>query len=137
MRKLVRIIAISIALATGGGVAVFGGAMAQEAASPITGENYLYIEEFEIGPHMVPEEAIAKLSGWVHNLRETGEFKSVRLYIHNTGPRFALYIFAEPKNWQSIETGFEKFFAANPELMSEPSGFGRHTDNLLSEISVE
>jgi hypothetical protein len=135
MRKLVTIVAI--ALAVGGGVAVFGGAMAQEAASPITGENYLYIEEFEIGPHMVPDEAIAKASGWVREYRKTGEFKSVRLYIHNTGPRFSLYIFAEPKNWQSIETGFEKFFAANPEIMSEPLGFGRHTDNLLSEVSVE
>ncbi len=137
MRKLFNIVAIAIALAVGGGVAVFGGAMAQEAASPITGENYLYIEEFEIGPHMVPDEAIAKLSGWVRILRKTGEFKSVRLYIHNTGPRFSLYIFVEPKNWQSIETGFEKFFAANPEIMSEPLGFGRHTDNLLSELSVE
>ena len=135
MRNLVRI--VGIVLVVGGGVAVFGGVMAQEAASPITGENYLYIEEFEIGPNMAPDEAIAKLSGWVHGLRKTGEFKIVRLYIHNTGPRFSLYIFTEPKNWQSIETGFEKFFAANPELMSEPSGFGRHTDNLLSEISVE
>ena len=135
MRKLVTIVAI--ALAVGGGVAVFGGAMAQEAASPITGENYLYIEEYEIGPNMVTNEAIAKASGWVREFRKTGEFKSVRLYIHNTGPRFSLYIFAEPKNWQSIETGFEKFLAANPEIMSEPLGFGRHTDNLLSEISVE
>ncbi len=135
MRKLVRIVAI--ALAVGGGVGILGAAMAQEAASPITGDNYLYIEEFEIGPHMVPDEAIAKLSGWVRSLRKTGEFNSVRLYIHNTGPRFSLYILTEPKNWQSIETGFEKFLAANPEIMSGPLGFGRHTDNLLSEISVE
>ncbi len=135
MRKLVRIVAI--AFAVGGGVMIVGGAMAQEAASPITGENYLYIVELEIGPHMVPDEAIAKLSGWVREFRKTGEFKSVKLYIHNTGPRLALYILMEPKNWQSIETGFEKFFAANPESMSEPLGFGRHTDNLLSEISVE
>ncbi len=86
---------------------------------------------------MVPDEAIARLSGWVRSLRKTGEFKSVRLYIHNTGPRFSLYILTEPKNWQSIETGFEKFLAANPEIMSGPLGFGRHTDNLLSEVSVE
>ncbi len=44
MKKLVRIVAI--ALAVGGGVGILGAAMAQGAASPITGDNYLYIEEF-------------------------------------------------------------------------------------------
>jgi len=135
MQKLVRIVAIVIAVV--GGVAVVGGAVAQEASSPITGPDYMYIEEFEIATNTVPNDAIAELSGWVTDLRETGEFKSVRLYIHNTGPRYALYIFAEPKNWQSIETGFDKFFAANPGIMSKPYKFGRHTDNLLSEIPVE
>jgi hypothetical protein len=135
MQKLVRIVAIVIAVV--GGVAVVGGAVAQEASSPITGPDYLYIEEFEIATNTVPNDAIAELSGWVRDLRKTGEFKGVRLYIHNTGPRYALYILAEPKNWQSIETGFEKFFAANPGIMSEPYKFGRHTDNLLNEIPVE
>ena len=135
MRNLVRIVAI--VLAVGGGVAVFGGAVAQETSSPITGQQYLYIEEFEIAPGTVPNDAIAELSGWVTGLRETGEFKSVRLYIHNTGPRFALYLMLEPNNWQSLETGFEKFFAANPGFMSEPYKFGMHNDNLLSEIPVE
>ena len=135
MKKLVRIVAIAIAVV--GGVAVFGGAVAQETSSPITGPDYLYIEEFEIAPNTVPNDAIAEATGWVRGYRETGEFKSVRLYIHNTGPKFAIYILVEPKNWQSIETGFEKFLAANPELMSKPWKFGRHTDNLLSEIPVE
>ena len=105
--------------------------------NPITGSNYLYIEELEIGFGMVANEAIAEAQGWVKTMRETGEYKSVRLFIHNTGPRFALYILAEPNNWQSIETGAEKWFAAHPELMSQPFKWGAHSDNLLSEISVE
>lgn len=57
------------------------------------------------------------------------EYKSVRLYIHNTGPKFALYILEEPKSWQSIETGGEKFLAAT-EVMSQSFMWGRHTDNV-------
>ena len=135
MKKLVKTIATAVAVVVG--VAVFGGAVAQETSSPFTGEQYLYIEEFEIATGTVPNDAIAELSGWVTGLRETGEFKSVRLYIHNTGPRFALYLLLEPKNWQSIETGFEKFHAANPEFMSKPYTFGMHSDNLLNEIPVK
>jgi hypothetical protein len=103
----------------------------------ITGPTYLYIEEMEIGPGQVPNEAISEMQGWVKAMRETGEFTSVRLFIHNTGPRFALYVLAETDNWQSIETGFEKFFEAYPSIMEEPFRWGTHTDNLLSEIIVE
>lgn len=107
----------------------------QEVA--IVGQNYLYIEEMEIAAGRVPNEAIAEAQGWVKAMRETGEFKSVRLFIHNTGPRFALYIFTEPKSWQAIETGFEKFFAAQPGIMEKPFNWGAHSDNLLSEIPVQ
>jgi len=112
-------------------------AQEKQQKSPITGSNYLYIQEIEIGFGMVANEAIAEAQGWVKTMRETGEFKSVRLFIHNTGPRFALYILAEPNNWQSIETGFEKWFAAHPEIMNQPFKWGTHSDNLLSEIPVE
>ena len=135
MKKLVRIVGIAIVAWCGIGACV--GTAAQEQKWAVTGPNYLYIEEFEIGANMVPNEAIAKASGWVHDYRKTGEFKSVKLYIHNTGPRFSLYILIEPKSWQSIETGFDKFYAATPEIMSEALGFGRHTDNILSEVDVE
>lgn len=91
----------------------------------------------QFAPGMVPNQAIAEASGWVRAMRGTGEFKSVRLYIHNTGPAFALYVMAEPNSWQAIETGFEKFFAAFPNMMNEPFRWGPHSDNLLSEIAVQ
>ena len=108
-----------------------------QGASQIVGPNYMYIEEFQFAPGMVPNQAIAEASGWVRSMRNTGEFKSVRLYIHNTGPAFALYVLAEPNSWQALETGFEKFFAAYPSMMNEPFRWGPHTDNLLSEIMVQ
>jgi hypothetical protein len=106
----------------------------QEAA--ITGPNYLYINELEIAPGMIPSEAVAEASTWVNALRETGDFKSVRLFIHNTGPRFALYVIVEPNSWQSMETGFSKFLEAYA-MMDKPWPWGTHSDNLLSEILVQ
>ena len=137
MKTQTRISAIALAIVAGAGIAVFAGAAEQEATSPFTGSNYLYIAEFEISPQMTPNEAIAKASEMAREHKKTGEWTSVRLYIHNTGPRLSMYVLMEPKNWQSIETGFEKFDAANPAFLSEPWGFGRHSDNLLSEISLD
>ncbi len=107
----------------------------QEAV--ITGPNYLYIAAWEVGPDQVPNEAIEEVKGWVRIFRETGEYKSVRMFIHNTGPRFALYVLFEPNSWQSIETGMEKALEAIPEWMANPMKFSTHWDNLLSEIPVE
>jgi hypothetical protein len=109
----------------------------QESANPITASNYLYIEEFEFAAGVVPNAAIAEASQWVKDMRKTGEFKSVRLFIHNTGPRFALYVLTEPKSWQAIETGFGKFLAARADVMTKPQTWAGHSDNLLSEIPVQ
>ncbi len=108
-----------------------------QQADVITGPTYLYLEEFEIAPGQIPNEAIAEMTEWVKIMRESGEFTSVRLFIHNTGPRFALYLLIETDNWQSLETGFEKLLAALPEFMDEPFRWAGHSDNLLSEIPVE
>lgn len=108
-----------------------------QGAEQILGPNYVYIEEFQFVPGMIPNQMISEAQGWVRAMRNTGDFKSVRLFIHNTGPAFALYVIAEPRSWQAIETGFEKFFAAYPNVMNEPQRWGPHTDNLLSEIVVQ
>ncbi len=105
--------------------------------SPFTGPNYLYIQEYELSAGVVPNEAIAQAQEWVKGWRETGEDKSVRLFIHHTGPRFALYILMEPNSWQALEDGVNKFFAANPDFMATSFDWGTHSDNLLNEIPVE
>ena len=113
--------------------------IAQEDAAEksMSDSNYLYIEEFEVAPGVIPNEAIAEAQEWVRGYRETSEYNSVRLFIHNTGPRFALYLLLEPKSWQAIEDGQNKFFEANPGLMDRPFKWGVHSDNILGEILVE
>ena len=43
----------------------------------------------------------------------------------------------EPKSWQAIETGANKFFASRPDIMAKPTTWGHHSDNILNEIPVE
>ena len=112
-------------------------AQEDQSNSPFTGSNYLYVQEFELGPGVVPNDAIAQAQEWVKVWRETGEYKSIRLFIHHTGPKFSLYIFMEPNSWQALEDGASKFFAANPEFMTTSFDWGTHSDNLLAEIPVE
>lgn len=109
---------------------------AQQGTSPPVAQRFLYIEDFEIAPGQVPSEAVATASEWVRVMRETGAFESVKLYMHHTGPRFALYVLAETSSWQAINDGFEKMFEAMPDWMDRPYEFGVHSDNLLSEIPV-
>jgi hypothetical protein len=123
-------------------VLLLGAALAVGGAAPSSEQdvqevNYLYIEEFEFPSGSVVVEGIAEASQWVRDLRATGEFKSVRLYMHHTGPRFALYLFAEPRDWQAIETGFAKFFEARPDIMESPFNWAGHSDNVLSEVPVQ
>jgi hypothetical protein len=97
----------------------------------------LYIEEFTFAPGAVLNEAVAEMQEWVKDYRETGEYKSVRLFFHHTGPSLSVYILLEPKSWQSIQDGQNKFFEANPELMDTPFNWAGHSDILLTEIPVE
>lgn len=124
----------SIALLSGHQVIAQDDDTAEESMS---NSNYLYIEEFELAPGVVPNEAIAEAKEWVKGYRETGEYKSVRLFLHNSGPAFAIYVLLEPKSWQSIETGQSKFFEANPDLMDRPFNWANHNDNILGEIVVD
>lgn len=109
-------------------------AMGQQ--SPMTGGNYLYMQEYVVGPDMTPNEAVARGSEIVQAMRETGDYRSVRLYIHNTGPQMGIYVLAEPNSWQAIETGGNKALQAL-QFMSQPWAWASHSDNLMSEIPVE
>jgi hypothetical protein len=117
------------------GTATLGAAESQ-SENPVTGSNYLYMMDFEFGYNMTPNDGIAEASKWVREMRNTGEYKTVRLYIHNTGPKWAVYILAEPKSWESIEKGAEKLINAL-DFMNQPNKWAGHADDLLSEIPVK
>ena len=107
------------------------------AESSFESEDLLYIEEFVLAPGRSFNDAVAEMQEWVKGYRETGEYNSVRLYMHHSGPNLALYILLEPKSWQSIQDGQDKFFAANSEVMDQPFNWGGHSDNVLVEVPVE
>lgn len=134
--KLIALAAVALITAAGVGTTLIW-AQEEESASPVFGPRYLYIAEYELGTGQSVNEAIAECSQWVKAMRETGEFLSVRLYMHNTGPRAAVYILAETKSWQAIDDGFEKWLAATPGFFDMKWKFGTHSDNLLSEIEVK
>ena len=99
--------------------------------------NLLYLQSFEIAPGAIPNEAIAEAQEWVKAYRATGEYKSVRLFVHHTGPSFSLYMMLEPKSWQAIQDGQNKFFEAMAETMDQPFNWATHSDNLLTEVPVD
>ena len=103
---------------------------AQQAAA------LLLIEKFDIAPGQVLSQATEEAAGWVRDMRNTGEYNAVRLYMHNYGPELAVYVVAEPKSWQALKAGEEKFFAARPDLMTTPFRWAGHSDNILTEIPV-
>jgi hypothetical protein len=135
---------VAIVVAFGAGAAVSGGgalpaamgtAPAQLAEQQPT--RYLYIEEFTMAAGQSWNASMREVSGWVRDMRATGEFRSVRLYSHHTGPAMSFYVHAETDSWQAIDDGFNKFFAARPGILDEPFPFSAHSDNLLSEIIVD
>jgi hypothetical protein len=97
----------------------------QQPSTPLTGANYLYIQEYEIPTGIAPNDAIAEASQWVRDMRKIEEYKSVRLFIHNTGPAFAIYILAEPRDWQAIETAANKVLCGAPGYHGEATQVGR------------
>jgi hypothetical protein len=108
--------------------------MAQEA--PAAGTNYLYILEYELGDRLSPREYFAEAVKLAKAIRATGEYKSVRVFNHNTGPHLSVYVFVEPKSWQAIETGANKWIESTGAL-DKPWIWKSHSDNLLTELSLD
>lgn len=48
----------------------------------------------------------------------------------------AFYMISEPNEWASIPAGFEAQLQAQPDLLDRPDGWEAHSDNILSEITV-
>ena len=107
---------------------------AQQAAQPP--EAFLLIEKFDFASGRVISEGLQEASGWVREMRKTGEYNSVRLYMHNYGPELAVYVVAEPKSWQALKSGADKLFAARPDIMTTPFRWAGHSDNILAEVLV-
>ena len=116
---------------------LWSSAFAVMAQQPETGAvNYLYIQELELGDRMTPNEYFSEATKLAKAIRATGEYKTVRVFNHNTGPNLSVYIFMEPKSWQAIETGASKWIES-AGLLDKPWLWKSHSDNVLTELSVE
>ena len=135
-RTFVALAIVALLFTIGAGTTLMW-AQEKESESPIAGPKYLYISEFEIGPDQSFNEAMAECTKWVKIYRDTGEFSNVRLYMHHTGPKVALYFLLEAESWQAIENGHNKWIQAMPDFFDRKMKFGSHSDNLLTEIEVK
>ena len=98
--------------------------------------NLLVISTWQPAPGRSFNDASAEISEWVRIFRNSGKYKSVRLFTHNWGPEFAFYIVSEPNDWASIPGGFTALLEAQPDLLDRPSIWQAHADNILTEIEV-
>ena len=128
-----RVVAAAVVLVVG---ILVGRLILPASAQQQAPSNYLLIEECVIPPGTVIPDLIAEATRWGAEFRKTGEYKSVRLFMHSYGPNLSIYSLREPNNWQSISNGFQKFVAANPTFMREPYRCANHSDNILVEVPI-
>lgn len=107
--------------------------VAQQSAPPPT---YLVVSSYDMAAGRTINDVIEEASGWVRAYRQTGEFNSVRLFVHDWGSGLRVFVLAEPKSWQSIKTGNDKFFAARPDIFTSPFRWAGHSDDILTEVPV-
>jgi hypothetical protein len=98
--------------------------------------NLLVISTYQPAPGQSFTDASAEISEWVRIYRNSGHYKSVRLFTHSWGSELALYMVAEPNDWASVPAGFTALLEAQPDLMDRPSNWQAHSDNILTEIDV-
>ncbi len=98
--------------------------------------NYLVISTWQPAPGRSVNDASAEISETVRVFRNSGKYKSVRLFTHNWGPELAFYIVSEPNDWASIPGGFTALLEAQPDFLDRPSNWQAHADNIPTEIDV-
>jgi hypothetical protein len=130
------VIAAAAGLFVGTIVGTTVGGPAEAGAQQQAATSYLWISECEIPAGTAINAAVAQATKDAAASRRTGEYKTLRLFAHHFGPRMSLYTIAEPRSWQSLETGMNKLVAAEPSLMTRPMACASHSDDILAEIPI-
>jgi len=133
MRKLVSPLVAGVALVLGFAAGRRSSDAHAQQQSPT---NYLQIEECRLPAGVVIGDAIAMASRIAAEYRKTGQYKSVKLFVHHYGPALALYTVMEPRSWAAVEAGFAQALAANPEFLTTPFLCAEHSDNILVEVAA-
>ncbi len=117
-----------------GGVGMVGGRTLE--ANQQDEPNYMIVATWTIPPGAMFSELQEELATNVRIWRQSGNYKSVRLFSHRWGPELAFYIVYEPNSWEVIGGHAATLFEARPELLNSPGIFAGHSDNIMGEIIV-
>ena len=109
-------------------------AFAQQSAP--AAPQLLVISDYDMAPGRTINDVVEEASGWVRDMRKTGEYNSVRLFVHSYGSGLRVWVLAEPKSWQAIKAGDDKFMASRPDILTTPFRWVGHSDNILNEVAV-
>jgi|TARA_B100001971_G_C17880343_1_gene377746 hypothetical protein len=96
---------------------------------------FLYFSAWGIDGDKTLNENVAQVMTFAQNMKTSGKFKSVRVFMHHTGEKLAIYTLAEAEGWNNLGAGVA--FAESKIDMDKPAPFGdTHSDDILVELPM-
>ena len=96
---------------------------------------YLYFSAWGLDGDKTINENVAQVMTFAQNMKTSGKFTSVRVFMHNTGEKLAIYTLAEAEGWNNLGAGVA--FAESKIDFDKPAPFGdTHSDDILVEIPM-
>ena len=96
---------------------------------------FLYFSAWGLDGDKTINENVAQVMTFAQNMKTSGKFKSVRVFMHHTGEKLAIYTLAEAEGWNNLGAGVA--FAESKIDFDKPAPFGdTHSDDILIEIPM-
>ena len=96
---------------------------------------FLYFSAWGLDGDKTINENVAQVMTFAQNMKTSGKFKSVRVFMHHTGEKLAIYTLPEAEGWNNLGAGVA--FAESKIDMDKPAPFGdTHSDDILVEIPM-
>jgi len=96
---------------------------------------FLYFSSWGIDGDLSINENITQVMTFAQNMKASGKFKSVRVFMHHTGEKLAIYTLAEAEGWNNVGAGVA--FAESKIDFDKPAPFGdTHSDDILVELPM-
>ena len=96
---------------------------------------FLYFSAWGLDGDKTINENVAQVMTFAQNMKTSGKFKSVRVFMHHTGEKLAIYTLAEAEGWNNLGAGVA--YAESKIDMDKPAPFGdTHSDDILVELSM-
>ena len=96
---------------------------------------FLYFSAWGLDGDKTINENVAQVMTFAQNMKTSGKFKSVRVFMHHTGEKLAIYTLAEAEGWNNLGAGVA--YAESKIDMDKPAPFGdTHSDDILVELPM-